>query len=106
MTIADPDSIDIVTDHPADGYVALIMIEDGGWLEPAKALQQVQAKLNTYLGYALDGQLGADYPDLANKRIRVQLATTTRPPRQIAGVLAHIANACEEHDVEFVVNEL
>ena len=106
MSIADPATIDIVTEHSRDGYVALIMIEDEGWAEPLKSLEQVQAKLNTYLSYALDGQLQADHPDLADQRVRVQLDTTTLPPQSVAQFLKRIAGACKDSGVEFVVNQL
>ena len=42
-------------------------------------LPDLQAKLSTYLGYALDGQLLADYPQLSGKPIIFQLSFAHEP---------------------------
>ena len=81
-------------------------MEDSGWEDVPLNLQEVQAKLNTYLAYALDGQLATDYPDLARKPVRIQLDTTTEPPDDVLQMTRRMRDACKQYGVVFVLNVL
>jgi hypothetical protein len=67
---------------------------------------ELQAKLNTHLAYALDGQRESDYPDLARKPFRIQLDTTTEPPEDVLQMTRRMREACKQYGVVFVLNVL
>lgn len=83
MAVQDPSCIDIVAHNPKSDEVMLVMVETREWGERGALLPELQAKLNTYLGYALDGRLVCDYPAYASKPIRIELRTQHPPtPRE------------------------
>ena len=83
MGVSDRDVIDIVSLDPATGVVALTMVEARPWGERGALLPDLQAKLSTYLTYALDGQLASDYPDLRGRPVQFELAYAVAPgPRE------------------------
>jgi hypothetical protein len=79
MAVQDSNSIDFVTYNPKDDHVILVMVEAREWGEMGALLPELQTKLNTYLGYALDGRLVCDYPAYSQKPIRIELRTQYPP---------------------------
>ncbi len=79
MALQDPSSIDIVAHNPTNDEVILVMVETREWGDKGALLPQLQAKLNTYVGYALDGRLMCDYPAYVSKPIRIELRTQYPP---------------------------
>jgi len=59
------------------------MVEERDWGQRGELLPDLQAKLSTYLGYALDGGLIHDYPMVEGKPITFQLSSASPPgPRE------------------------
>ena len=79
MTIEDESTIDFVAHDPERDEVVLIMVQEQDWGDRGHQLPALQAKVNTYLAFALDGQLAAEYPAYAGKPVHIQLRSTTRP---------------------------
>lgn len=75
MAVQEPNVIDFVSYNPNDNRVMLVMVEAREWGDRGALLPELQAKLNTYVGYALDGRLVCDYPAYASKAIRIELRT-------------------------------
>lgn len=73
MTVEQIDVIDFVAHHPGRDEVLLVIIEHRRWGDRGALLPALQAKLNTYLAYALGGQLTSDYAELFAKPIHIQL---------------------------------
>src|SRR6185295_8731859 len=76
MTVNQSHVIDFVAHDPARHEVILVMIQEQAWGDSGVQLPALEAKFNTYLAYATGGQLAADYPDIADKSIHVQLRST------------------------------
>ncbi len=74
--IQHPRLVDLVT-HEADGGFALVLVES------AKLVQgnavELQEKLNTYLSFALDGQLTRDYPAAIGAPVRIRIDLYSQP---------------------------
>lgn len=104
MSLRD-DKIDLITDHPTEGYVNLIMIADDDWADSSLP-ERIQNKLNLYLAYALDGQLAADFPDLARKQVRIQLDCVVAPPVAIVRLVDRMAETCRTFGIYFYLNNL
>src|SRR5689334_22522870 len=81
MAVEETNIIDFITYNPASDRLMLVMVEIREWGDQGALLPELQAKLNTYLGYALDGRLVCDYPAFAQKQIRIELRTQY-PPTQ------------------------
>lgn len=82
MAVKDAGSIDFVAYNPKEDLVMLVMVETREWGDRGALLPGLQAKLNTYVGYALDGRLVCDYPAYASKPIRIELRTQYPPSAQ------------------------
>jgi len=79
MAVQESNVIDIVTYNSDKDRVMLVMVETREWGDRGALLPELQAKLNTYLGYALDGQMACDYPAYASKPVRIELRTQHQP---------------------------
>jgi hypothetical protein len=77
MAVADRNIIDIVAKSHA-GEALLVMVEDREWGSKGELLEDLQAKLYTYLAFAED-QLGAEYPQLVGLPLHIQLRTEHAP---------------------------
>ena len=81
MAVSDPEVIDLVAHDPKTDTVSLIMVEVRPWGTRGELLPALQAKIATYLTFALDGQLVELYPHLAGKPIVFELSSA-EPPGQ------------------------
>ena len=73
MTVSDLKVIDFVSHDPKTNTVVLSMVEEREWGDSGQLLPDLQEKLNTYLAYALDGQLSDDYPEMRGKPVTIRL---------------------------------
>ncbi|MGD0484405.1 MAG: DUF6572 domain-containing protein [Gemmatimonadales bacterium] len=83
MTVGNPKVIDFVALDQHNEVVTLVMVEERNWGERGTLLPDLQAKLNTYLAYAVGGQLYLDYPEVRGKAVCFQLSYVHSPgPRE------------------------
>ena len=82
MAVQETNVIDIVAHDPRTDTVMLVMVEVREWGDRGALLPDLQSKFRTYLTYALDGQLAADYPAYAGKPIRFALRTQHSPTQR------------------------
>ena len=59
----DASKVDLVA--VVDGAVELHIVRDSAWTGTDEELRSFQDKVHAYVGYALDGQMVADYPETA-----------------------------------------
>jgi hypothetical protein len=55
------------------------MVETRPWDGSDARLFQLQEKVNTYLAFALDGEMHEAYPDFVNKPLRLELRCVAPP---------------------------
>jgi hypothetical protein len=79
MALDEPQRIDVVSLDKAGTTVILTMVETRSWGTRGDLLADFQAKLNTYLAYALDGEMLEHYPQVAGKRICFRLHSVFPP---------------------------
>jgi len=79
MTVQVHDVIDFVSHDPKSDAVVLSMVEHREWGDRGELLPDLQAKLNTYLAFVVDGQLEQQYPALKGKRVRFRLHSQQPP---------------------------
>jgi hypothetical protein len=101
-TVQDTSVIDTMAFNPQSGEVTLIAVEERAFGSDPRMLAELQAKLNTYLRFALDGQLAEDYPQHAGHPVRIQLdCRGGAPDAATSRVLAELAPQIEAKGVGF-----
>ena len=58
----DASKIDLVTVSPDGTRVDLIIVNDSAWTGSDAQVMSLQQKIHSYVGFALDGQMAAAYP--------------------------------------------
>lgn len=102
--IENPDVVDLVTQDPGSGEVALIMTETRPWGSSSRQLLELQAKINTYLAFALDGQMAREYPTAVGKALRLQLDCVAAPEGDVAHFIRLVEEKLRAQGIRFVVN--
>jgi hypothetical protein len=88
--VANPAVLDALGQDPATGEVVLVMFEPRPWDGGDTQLFQLQEKLNSYLSFALDGEMTEQLPQLAGRPVRISLACAEPPPEPVVSLLAKV----------------
>jgi hypothetical protein len=94
--------VDLLEVDPVSGDVVLVMIERRPWGADPRQFQQIEEKINRYLGYALDGHLAEHYPRYQGKHVRIRLDCAEAPAGEALRFVDAAAHATSAHGVEFV----
>jgi hypothetical protein len=101
--VQNPRIVDRIEVDPVSGYVVLVMIERRGWGTDPRQFQQIEEKINRYLGYVLDGHLVEHYPRHEGKGVQIRL-DCVQGPRDDAIKFVHAADhAVRAQGLDFVV---
>ena len=79
MPVEDINVIDAIAEDTRTGEIVLLMHEPRPWKHGDRQLFQLQEKLNTYLSFALDGEMEAEHPGWVGRPLRVQLDCAAPP---------------------------
>lgn len=102
--VANHRVIDLIELDPMTGEVVLMMLEERPWPENDTHLRQLEHKLNSYLGYVLDGYLVRDYPEYADKSFCFRLDCTHAPGDREQPFLTAVRNYASSENIRFVIN--
>ena len=101
----DGRKVDLVTLSPDGSMVLLHIIVGSQWSGSDAQIQSLQEKVNTYVGFALDGQMVATYPETAG------LAWAIRVDDQVGvldgrspDVLERLAEAVRRYGGDLVID--
>ena len=89
-------------DTRADRLV-LAMYEDRPWSGGDIQLFQFQEKLNAYVSFVLDGELGEAYPELAGKGVEIQLRTVHEPDAKAFDLIRRVREQLDLQRITFEV---
>lgn len=104
--IANPAVLDALGQDPATGEVVLVMFEPRPWDGGNKQLFQLQEKLNSYLSFALDGEMIEQLPQLTGRPVRISLACAEPPPEPVVSLLAKVREQIAFQGVSLTVEGL
>jgi hypothetical protein len=90
-------------DPTTRGQVALIMLEPRPWDGSELRLFQLQEKINAYLSFALDGEMAAEYPALANLPLRLQLDCAEPPDSMVQHFLGIVREQIAFQGIDLTV---
>jgi hypothetical protein len=77
--VQNPNVIDLISLDAEANEVVLLMLEERPWGTVANQLEQLDEKYNSYVSYVLDGHLANQYPQYADKAVRIQLDCVSPP---------------------------
>ena len=103
MSIETTNVIDLVAHDPATDEVVLVMNEPRPWSGSDQQLFQFQEKLNTYLSFALDGEMHEAYPQFTGKKLRLQLETAFEPDPRTLDCIALVKRQIAFQELDFIV---
>ena len=101
--IADTTVIDRIELNP-DGSVTLVMVESRAWGTDPLQAEQLKQKTNRYIGYAIEGQLVADYPHLAGAPVTIQLDCASEATGEFAHIVEVTTAGLKRLGVTYVAN--
>jgi len=101
--VENPKVVDLMGVDPTSGKVVLTMIERRAWGADARQFQQIEEKINRYMGYALDGFLVEHYPNYAGKPVQIRLECAEAPHGDAVLFVQAAARAAADHGLELVV---
>jgi hypothetical protein len=102
--VENPKLLDLVTVDPATGNVVLAMFERRPWGASPRQFQEIEEKINRYMGYALDGFLVQHHPEYEGKRVVLRLDCVEAPAGEAARFVAAARHATQAHGMDFLVN--
>ncbi len=86
----DPTKVDVVS-IAADGTVELALVQAHAWTGSEAELNTFRQKVQTYVSYAVDGGMVADYPETQGQPWRIVVHSHVSPPdektRQVIEIL-------------------
>ena len=99
--------IDVIGHDPKTDQVVLVMNESNEWNGSDDQLFSLQERFNAYASFLLDGEMADAHPELARKRVRIELRCTHMPDTRALELLGHIHDqlAFQEIRLEVVVRD-
>jgi hypothetical protein len=76
----DPAKIDLVAVSPNRDSVNLYIVVDSAWTGSDAQIRSLLEKIHNYVGFAVDGQLAARYPDVAGLPWTIVIDSHVGPP--------------------------
>jgi len=95
--------VDLISVDAATDAVVLTMIERRPWGASDRQFQQIEEKINRYMGYALDGFLAEHYPHFEGKKVQIRLECAEAPHGEAVLFVTAAARAARDHGLELVV---
>lgn len=103
MPIEDAHTIDMIAHDPATDEIALVMRESRPWNSSDGRLFQLQEKINTYLSFALDGEMTEAYPEFVGKKARLQLECPEQPDARTLDFIEVVRRQIAFQEIRFVI---
>jgi hypothetical protein len=94
--------IDLIGVDPATDKVVLTMVERRPWGASKQQFQQIEEKINRYMGYVLDGFLADHYPQYEGKKVQIRLECAEEPHGEATFFVQAAARAAGDHGLELV----
>jgi hypothetical protein len=85
---SSPGTVDLITHDPVKDQFVLIIVHSGEWDGSADEEESLLQKLNSYLHFALDGELAQRYPQATGKNVRLQIDSASGPPSNITKIIS------------------
>jgi hypothetical protein len=101
--VENPALVDLIEADPETDRVVVTMIERRAWGSDPRQFQQIEDKINRYLGYVLDGHLVQQYPRYAGKSVLIRLTCAEEPRGEALRFVLAAGHAIREHGLDLIV---
>jgi hypothetical protein len=101
MSVQQKDRIDSMGLDAATDVFWLNMTEDRPWTEIESPLDELKAKINTYIGAVQTGGVTREAPESKDKPIGIRLDCAWAPSHEALQSLSVIKGACEYFRIRF-----
>jgi hypothetical protein len=98
--------IDLVSHNPQTDIVSLGMIEERDWDGSEQRILELEAKIQNYFSFIVDGQLRRLYPDYVDKPVEMRLFCSNLPDSSAEAFLNQVREKLSEFKIGFVVSLL
>jgi len=95
--------VDVIGYDPKTDETVLMMNEATEWNGSDEQLHHLQERFNAYASFLLDGELAESHPDLAGKKMRIDVRCTHMPDARTLELLGMIHDQLEFQDVRVEV---
>ena len=101
----DASKIDLVSVTGDGRTVELHIVADASWTGSDADLMALQQKINNYVGFALDGELHATYPETNGLGWRIVIDSHAgRPDERSAQVIAQVADGVRRYEGDLLIS--
>jgi hypothetical protein len=97
------DVIDVIAHDPKSDETLLVMNEPDEWNGSDEQLHDLQERFNTYASFLLDGELAETHPELAKKKMRIEVRCAHMPDSRTLELLGAIHDRLEFQDIRMEV---
>jgi hypothetical protein len=104
MEIFDARTVDLVALSPDGTTVCLYIVSDSEWTGSDAQINSLQSKIHAYVGYVLDGQMAAAYPETHDPPWQIVLRCRQGAPDARTGqVLAQLVETVRRYGGDLVI---
>lgn len=100
MALENPTKIDFIGIAP-DGYCVLTVADDGDWENVPNHIEQLKAKLNTYVDFIRSGEIEKAYPAGKGSEPKIVVALRNAPPPPATEFLGEARETITTLGIEF-----
>lgn len=104
--VHNPRVVDLIELDRETGQVVLVMLEQRPWGSDPAQLRQLEAKLNSYLSFVLDGFLARHYPEYEGHGVRFELHCAAPPRDEESSFLTAARNFAAGEGIGFAVQAI
>jgi hypothetical protein len=97
------DVIDLIAHDPKSDETLLVMNEPDPWNGSDEQLHDLQERFNTYASFLLDGELAETHPELATKKMRIEVRCAHMPDSRTLELLGAIHDQLEFQEIQMEV---
>jgi hypothetical protein len=98
-----PGVLDALAHDTREDKLVLAMYERRPWTHGEPQLLQLQEKLNAYLSFILDGELESAFPQLADRRVEIQLRVAAEPSPEAWDLIRRVREQLAFQNIAFEV---
>jgi len=100
-----PGEIDLISED-TDGNALLSIVQTGPWSSKGSERAALQRKLDTYVHFALEGQMVHRYPSLKDRPVVIELAYEHKPPQSVLDYWRQAAKTAKHKGVRLGTRSL
>ncbi|MCE9581769.1 MAG: hypothetical protein K8T20_04550 [Planctomycetes bacterium] len=104
MTVEKTGSVDFITVERDTGTISMVLIEPREWSADPARVAQLEAKLESYRKYFLEGKLAKALPQVAGNPVVFELRCPGPPPQELFPTLNRWGKELRDIGVQFDVS--